>query len=146
MGHIKVVNQMKELRKTDAIGHPLPRPRLTNFAQDPISKCQGMEGSIITRSSLVVTKLPCNVTCRVVKATVKPNQKNTVILKVTVDHAWNVPPFHCPLNICDINALHELSELIKTHLSALRPTFMIVLREILTRRNSGGMKQLNPFI
>ena len=36
--------------------------------------------------------------------------------------------------------LHELNELIKTHLSAFRPMVMIVLGEILTRRISGGMK------
>ena len=56
-------------------------------AEDPISKCQGMEGTIITRSSLTVAKLPCNVTCRVVGATTKPNRRNIVILKVVVVHA-----------------------------------------------------------
>ena len=105
-----------------------------------------MEGTIITKSPLTVTKLPYNVACRVVRAIVKRNQRNTVILKAVVDHAWNAPPFHYPLNICDINALHELSELIKTHLSAFRPTVTIVLGEILTKRNSREMKQSKPLI
>ena len=56
------------------------------------------------------------------------------------------PPFHYPLNIYDINVLHELSKLIKTHLSAFGPTITIVLGEILTRKNSGGMKQSKHFI
>ena len=77
---------MKELRKTNAIGHPPLRPRLTDPAQDLISKFQGIEGTIITKSPLTVTKLPCNATCRVVRATAMPNQRNIVILKAVVDH------------------------------------------------------------
>jgi len=78
---------MKELRKKNAFGHPLLWPRLTDCTQDPISKYQGMEGTIITRSSLTVIKLPCNAACRVVEATTKPNQGNIVILKVAIDYA-----------------------------------------------------------
>ena len=86
-----------------------------------------MEGTIITRSSLTVIKLPYNAARRVVEATIKPNQRNTIILTVVVDYAWNAPPFHNPLNICDINVFHELSELIRTHLSAFGPMVTIVL-------------------
>ena len=44
------------------------------------------------------------------------NQGDTIILKTAVNHAWDVPPFHYPLDICDFNALHELSELISARL------------------------------
>ena len=46
-----------------------------------------MEGTIITRSSLTVTKLPYNTTCRVEIAMTELNQRNIVILKAMVDHA-----------------------------------------------------------
>ena len=45
------------------------------------SEYQGMEGTMVTRSSLTVTKLSCNATCIVVKAMAKPNQRSTVILE-----------------------------------------------------------------
>lgn len=78
---------MKELRKADAFVHDPSRPSLTDYAQNPLSKYQGVDGTIITRSSLTVTKLPCNTTCRIVRATAVPNQRNTIILEATVDHA-----------------------------------------------------------
>jgi len=72
---------MKELRKVDVLSyHPL-RPGVTDSTQDPFSMSQGMEGTTITRNSLTVTKFPHNVTCRIVRAMVKPNQRNTVILE-----------------------------------------------------------------
>ena len=78
---------MKKSRKTDAFDHLLSWPRLTDSAQDHISKSQGMEGTIITRSTLAITKLPCNTTCGVVRAMAKPNQRNTVVFEDAVDHA-----------------------------------------------------------
>ena len=42
--------------------------------------------------------------------------------------------------------LHEFNEIIKVHLSALRPVVTIMLGEVLTKRNSGGMNQLKPHI
>ena len=66
----------------DAYGyHPL-QLSLTDFAQDPLNKFQGMEGTIITRSSLMVTKLPYNMTCRVVRAMTEPNQRTQLSLKL----------------------------------------------------------------
>ena len=56
----------------DAFGHLSFWPRLMDSTQDPISKSQSMEGTIITRSALAITKLPCNTTCGV-RATAKPN-------------------------------------------------------------------------
>ena len=37
--------------------------------------------------------------------------------------------------------LHEFSEIIKVHLSALRPAVTIMLREVLTKRNSGRSEE-----
>ena len=71
----------------DAFGHLSSWPKLTDFAQGPISKSQCMERTIITRSSLAITKLPYNATGRVVRTTVKPNQGDTIILKTAVNHA-----------------------------------------------------------
>ena len=73
---------MKELRKVDAYGYNPSQLSLIDFAQDPFSKCQGMEGTIITRSSLMVTKLPYNMTCRVVRAMTEPNQRTQLSLKL----------------------------------------------------------------
>jgi len=78
---------MKELRKEDAYGYHPSRLSLTDSAQDPLSKYHGMEGTIITRSSFMVTKLPYNMTCRVEKTMAEPNQRNTVIFKAAIDHA-----------------------------------------------------------
>ena len=82
----------------DVLSHHPLQPSLTNFAQDPISKCQGIEDAIITGSSLAVAKLSCNMTCGVGRATVKPNQRNTVVFENTIDHVYNTPPFHHPLD------------------------------------------------
>ena len=89
---------MEELRKADVLSyHPL-QPSLTNSTQDPLSKCRGMEGTIITKGSLTITKLSHNVTCRVVRVMEKPNQRNIVILQATIDHVHDTPPFHHPLD------------------------------------------------
>ena len=42
--------------------------------------------------------------------------------------------------------LQEFSELSRVHLIVPKPTVKIMLGEILTRRDSGRMKQLKPFI
>jgi len=94
----------------------------------------------------MVTKLFGNMTCGVLRAIVKPNQGNTIILEAMVSHARDAPPLHHLLNFCGINALHELNELFKTHLNMLGPTVTIMLGEILTRRNSRGLKQMKPLI
>ena len=77
---------MKKLRRTDAFGHPPLWPSLTNSAYGPISELQGMERTIITRSSLMVTKFSGNVTCGIVRAIVKSHQRNIVVLEATVSH------------------------------------------------------------
>ena len=132
---------VKELRRTDIPCHLQSWPSLTDLAQSPISELQGMERAIIARSSLVVTKLSGNVTCRVVGAIMKSHQRNTVFLEATVSHAWDAPPLHHPLDVCSINTLHKLNKLFKAHLSMLGPMVMVMLWETLTRRNSKGLKQ-----
>ena len=76
----------------------------------------------------------------------KPNQRSTVVFEDTVDRGYNMPPFHYLLDIKGGKMLQEFSELSKVHLIVPKPTVTIMLGEILTRRDSGRMKQLEPFI
>jgi len=89
---------MEKPRETDVLSHHPSQPSIRNLAEDPISKGQGMEEAIITRSSLAVIKLSGNTTCRVERAKSEPNQRNVVVFENAVDHACNTPPFHHPLN------------------------------------------------
>ena len=76
----------------------------------------------------------------------KPNQRSTVVFEDTVDHGYNIPPFHYPLDIKGGKTLQEFSELSGVHLVVPKPTVTIMLVEILTRRDSGRMKQSELFI
>ena len=86
---------------------------------------------------MTFTKLPRNAAWGVVRATVKLNQRNIVVFEETIDHAYNVPPFHHPLNPCRRETFQELS---KVHLLVFKLAVMIMLWLILTRRDRGRMK------
>ena len=85
---------MEKLREMNILSHHPLLPSLTDSSQDLINEDQDMKDAIIIRNTLVVAKLSCNMTCGVVRATMKPNQRTVVVFENAVDHACNVPPFH----------------------------------------------------
>ena len=89
---------MKKPRETDVLSHYPLQPSLTNPTQYPLNEDRDMKDAIIIRNSLIVTKLPRNAACRVVRTTAKPNQRNTIVFEDTIDHVYNAPPFHHPLD------------------------------------------------
>ena len=58
-----------------------------------------MKDTIIIRNPLIVSKLPYNAVWEIVRVTTKPNQRNTAVFEDAVDHGYNAPPFHYPLDI-----------------------------------------------
>ena len=75
----------------------------------------------------------------------KPKQRSTVVFKDTVDHGYNMPPFHYPLDIKGGKMLQDFNEINGVHLIVPKPTVTIMLGEILTRRDNGRMKQSESF-
>ena len=59
-------------RRNNVFRHPTVWPNFTNPAQDPICEHRSVEGTLITESSLMLSKLPWDTTS-VVKAATKPN-------------------------------------------------------------------------
>ena len=137
---------MEKLRETNVFSHHPLQPSLTYSIQDPLSEDRDMKDAIIIRKPLMVSKLPYDAVWGVVRAMAKPNQRTTIIFEDTVDRDRNAPPFHYPLDIQGVEMPHELGKLIQTHLSMFGPMVTIILRKVLTKRNSGGMKQSKPFI
>ena len=137
---------MNESKRMDAFSHLLSWPRLTDSTHGPFNEYQGMESTIITRSSLAIINFPCNARGRVVRGIAKPNQRHTVILKAAMNQARDVPPFYYPLDILGYNALHDLGELVKTHLNTFRLMIPIMLWVVCTMKDSRGMKQSKPLI
>ena len=94
----------------------------------------------------MVTKSPHNAAWGVVRATAKPNQRNTVVFEDTIDPTCNAPPFRHPLDTQGGKTLQELCELSGVHLFVFKLVVMIMLWFILTRRDRGRLKQSKPLI
>ena len=102
--------------------------------------------TIAARNPLTVTKLPCNATHGIVKATTKPNQRNTALLETTTRHGLDAPPSHLLLNIKEREMLQEFNELGRAHLFVFELTITVMFWLILTKRDNRRIKQLELFI
>ena len=137
---------MKKLGKVDVPIHRPLRPSLMDSTQDSFSECKVMEGTITIRNPLMITKLRCNMTCGIVRAMMKPNQRNRVLLKTTSRHGLNAPPFHHPLNAYGRKMLQEFGEFGRINLFVFELAIMVMLWLIPTKRDNGRIKQLEPLI
>ena len=137
---------MEKLSETNVSSHHPFQPSFTDLSEDPLSEDRDMKGTIITRNPLTVSKLPCNAVWGIERATTKPNQRNTVVFEDAVDHGCNALPFHYPLDIKGGKTLQEFSEYRGVHLIVFELAVLIILGEILTRRDSRRMKQSKPLI
>ena len=77
---------MKKLRETNVFSHHPLQPSPTDPTQDRLYEDRDMKDIIITRNPLTISKLPCNVVWGIIRATVKPNQRNTIVFEDAVDH------------------------------------------------------------
>ena len=77
----------------------------------------------------MVTKLPHNATCRIIRATTKPNQGDKVFLETTTSHGLNAPPFYHPLDVCRSKTLQEFSK--HGRLQLLELAILIMLQLVL---------------
>ena len=78
---------MKKSRETNVFSHHPLQPSLTDRTQDPLSEDRDVKDTIITRNPLAISKWPCNKVQGIIRAMVKPNQKNTIVFDDTIDHA-----------------------------------------------------------
>jgi len=89
---------MEKPSKIDVLSHHPLQTSLTNPTHYPLNEDQDKKNAIIIWNTMTVTKFPCNVAWGVVRTTTKPNQRNTVVFKDTIDHVCNAPLFHHPLD------------------------------------------------
>ena len=127
-------------RRNNVFRHPTTWPSFTNPAQDPIGEHHGVEGTLIIKSSLRLSKLPWDMTSGVVRTATKPNQSHTMILVATMDHAWDMPPFHDLLNVSLLKETHKLHVHFKAH-DILRPAISKMPRKVGVEGYSTSLKQ-----
>ena len=95
---------------------------------------------------MTIFKLPCNTTHGIIRATAKPQQRNTVLLETTARHGLDAPLSHHPLNTQGREMLQEFSELGRVYLFVFKLAIMIVFWLILTKRDNRRIKQLKLLI
>ena len=63
-----------------------------------------------------------------------------------MDHAWDVPPLHDPLNVGLLEVTHKLYVRLKAHVILVKPVVPKVPREVGAERNGGRLKQLKSLL
>ena len=63
-----------------------------------------------------------------------------------MDYAWDMPPFHDPMNVGLLEATHKLHIHVKTHVIPIKSAVPKVPRKVGAKRNGGRMKQLKSLL
>ena len=63
-----------------------------------------------------------------------------------MDHAWDMPPFHDPLNVSLLEATHKLHIRLKAYVIPMKSAIPKVPREVGAESNGGRLKQLKSLL
>ena len=63
-----------------------------------------------------------------------------------MDHAWDVPPFHDPLNVSLLEVTHKLHVRLEAYAILMKPMVPKMPKEVGTKKYDGRLKQPKPLL